>query len=140
MPGAVETCYLFYYIKTKVTFKWPLMSPCFSLHCLYIFMHVGQKWKALPFYFLQDPIQHNSGKGLKWLFPTVNLATETFISSNCNPNCFLIHRYICFPILFLLLLLFLLKHTNIIQVFKFTSEKKAHMPIAYTGWKFIFTS
>lgn len=53
-----------------------------------------------------------------------------FISSNCNQNCFLIHRYICFPILFLLLLLFLLKHTNIIQVFKFTSEKKAHMPIA----------
>ena len=43
--------------------------------------------------------------------------------------CFLIHRYICFPVLFLLLLLFLLKHINIIQVFKFTSEKEANMPI-----------
>lgn len=45
-------------------------------------------------------------------------------TSSCNWNCFLIHRYIYFPVFFLLLLLFLFKHTNIIQIFKFTSEKR----------------
>lgn len=81
-------------------------------------------------------------KSTSLLFPTGSRTTEQwqrtqttfsycesgnqnyFISSNCNQNCFLIHRYICFPVLFLLLLLFLLKHINIIQVFKFTSERK----------------
>lgn len=45
-------------------------------------------------------------------------------SSNCHLNCFLIHTYIYFPVFFLLLFLFLSKHTNIIQILKFTSEKK----------------
>ena len=45
-------------------------------------------------------------------------------TSSCNWNCFLIHRYIYFPVSFLLLILFLFKHTNIIQIFKFTSEKR----------------
>lgn len=45
MPGAVETFYLFYSIKMKVTFLWPLMSPCFPPHFLYIFRHCAQNKK-----------------------------------------------------------------------------------------------
>lgn len=45
MPGAVETFYLSYSIKMKVTFLWPLMSPCFPPHFLYIFRHCAQNEK-----------------------------------------------------------------------------------------------
>lgn len=102
MPGAVET-FCFYSIKAKVTFLWPLMSPCFPPHSLYICSHCGQHEK----YSLCFPPGSHTTK--QWqriqtiFFLLVVWHRQLFhlYRSNCNLNCFLIHRYIYFPGFFL---------------------------------------
>lgn len=101
------------------------MSPCFSLHQAYIFSgSLDKKWKALPFYFYRIPYNRTVAAS-KRLFPTVNLATKTISSQaiaikiafwSTDTIVFLFYSCYCF--------LFLLKRINIIQVFKFTSERK----------------
>lgn len=60
--------------------------------------------------------------------------------SNWNLNCFLIRKYIYFPVCFLLLFQFLSQHTNLIQILNFTFEERESkyafvywVPLAFTS-------
>lgn len=74
-----------------------LLIPC-------IFAVTAANMKSTPFVSLRDPTQQNSGKGSKrFFFLLVVWHRQLFhlYRSNCNLNCFLIHRYIYFPGFFL---------------------------------------
>lgn len=146
-------------IVIRMSLSLPLMFKCQVLWKLFICLiiskqrsHFYDHWchpvlLLIPCIFL-DPVAKNEkhfpcfSYGIPYNTTVVKDPNDFFLlwvwhqklfhlyRSNCNLNCFLIHRNIYFPVFFLLLILFLFKHTNVIQIFEFTSEKR--------GGKFFF--